>query len=150
MPFLQQLLHCLDNCRYNLRFQPFKDINWTELDEAIPAFFAGIFMGLCYSISYGIAAGFIFYCIVKLVKKETRILTLYCGYNNLIHIKLCSLAFLEDKTLRQLAFLKVFYIGYTKAFFQFCLPAYLSVLLPSGLRGFPCDRTITVPGTVNA
>ena len=39
----------------------FKEIEWTDLDEAIPAFFAGVFMALCYSISYGIAAGFIFY-----------------------------------------------------------------------------------------
>lgn len=43
----------------------FKEINWEELHEAIPAFFAGIFMALCYSISYGIAMGFIFYCLVK-------------------------------------------------------------------------------------
>lgn len=50
----------------------FKDINWTELSEAVPAFFAGIFMALCYSISYGIAAGFIFYCITKICKKEAK------------------------------------------------------------------------------
>ena len=43
----------------------FKEICWDDLEEAVPAFFAGIFMALCYSISYGIAAGFIFYCIVK-------------------------------------------------------------------------------------
>lgn len=48
----------------------FKDIVWDELDAAIPAFFAGIFMALCYSISYGIASAFIFYIIVKLCKKE--------------------------------------------------------------------------------
>jgi AGZA family xanthine/uracil permease-like MFS transporter len=29
-------------------------------------------MALCYSISYGIAAGFIFYCITKIVKKEAH------------------------------------------------------------------------------
>ena len=46
----------------------FADINWTDLDEAIPAFFAGIFMALCYSISYGIAAGFIFYCLIKILR----------------------------------------------------------------------------------
>ncbi|MFV0559493.1 MAG: NCS2 family permease [Enterococcus sp.] len=46
----------------------FADIEWTNLEEALPAFFASIFMGLCYSISYGIAAGFIFYTLVKLVK----------------------------------------------------------------------------------
>lgn len=46
----------------------FKDIDWVNLEEAIPAFFASVFMGLCYSISYGIAAGFFFYTIVKLLK----------------------------------------------------------------------------------
>jgi len=50
----------------------FKDIKWDDLNEAIPAFFAGIFMALCYSISYGIATGFIFYCIVKIFKREAK------------------------------------------------------------------------------
>ncbi len=50
----------------------FKDIEWTNLEEAVPAFFATIFMGLCYSISYGIATGFIFYCLVKILKKEVK------------------------------------------------------------------------------
>ncbi len=50
----------------------FKEINWADLDEAIPAFFASIFMAFCYSISYGIAAGFIFYCIVKICKGEAK------------------------------------------------------------------------------
>lgn len=50
----------------------FVDIKWTDLEEALPAFFAGVFMGLCYNISYGIAAAFIFYCVVKLVKKEIK------------------------------------------------------------------------------
>ncbi len=50
----------------------FKEIEWNNLDEAIPAFFAGIFMALCYSISYGIAAGFIFYCIVKICKGKAK------------------------------------------------------------------------------
>ena len=44
----------------------FKEINWSELSEAIPAFFASVFMGLGYSISYGIAAGFINYIFSKL------------------------------------------------------------------------------------
>ena len=50
----------------------FKEINWEDLSEAIPAFFAGFVMALCYSISYGIATGFIFYCIVKICKKQTK------------------------------------------------------------------------------
>lgn len=50
----------------------FADVKWDELDEAIPAFFAGIFMALCYSISYGIAAGFIFYCLVKVITGKAK------------------------------------------------------------------------------
>ncbi len=50
----------------------FKSIDWENLDEAAPAFFAGIFMALCYSISYGIAAGFIIYCIVKLCRGKAK------------------------------------------------------------------------------
>ncbi len=50
----------------------FKDVDWSDLDEAIPAFFAGLFMALCYSISYGIALGFITYCIVKICRKKAR------------------------------------------------------------------------------
>lgn len=50
----------------------FTNIEWTNLEEAVPAFFASIFMGLCYSISYGIAAGFIFYAIVKIVKRKAK------------------------------------------------------------------------------
>ena len=49
-----------------------KDINWEDLSEAIPAFFTGIFMAFCYNISYGIAAGFIFYCIVKIFKRRSK------------------------------------------------------------------------------
>ncbi len=48
----------------------FKEIKWDNFEEAIPAFFAAIFMAFCYSISYGIAAGFIFYCIVKVAKRK--------------------------------------------------------------------------------
>lgn len=50
----------------------FADIKWNDLEEAIPAFFAGVFMALAYSISYGIATGFIFYCIVKCLKGEAK------------------------------------------------------------------------------
>lgn len=50
----------------------FKEVEWTDLEEAIPAFFAAIFMALCYSISYGIAAGFIFYCLVKICKGKAK------------------------------------------------------------------------------
>lgn len=50
----------------------FKDINWDNLEDAIPAFFAAIFMALCYSISYGIAGGFIFYALIKVVKGKAK------------------------------------------------------------------------------
>ncbi len=50
----------------------FREIDWTDLEEAVPAFFAGVFMALCYSISYGIAFGFIFYCIVKTARGKAR------------------------------------------------------------------------------
>lgn len=50
----------------------FKEIEWTNLEEAIPAFFAGIFMAFCYSISYGIAAGFIFYCLIKIFRGKAK------------------------------------------------------------------------------
>ena len=50
----------------------FADVKWTELEDAIPAFFAAIFMAFCFSISYGIAGGFIFYCIVKLAKGKAK------------------------------------------------------------------------------
>ena len=49
-----------------------KQIEWSDISEAIPAFFAAVFMALAYSISYGIAAGFITYCIVKTCKKEAK------------------------------------------------------------------------------
>ncbi len=50
----------------------FKSIDWENLDEAAPAFFASIFMAYAYSISYGIAVGFIVYCIVKLCRGKGK------------------------------------------------------------------------------
>ncbi len=64
----------------------FADIKWLDMEEALPAFFASIFMGLCYSISYGIAAGFIFYTIVKVVNgKAKRRLNCFMGRRYFIH-----------------------------------------------------------------
>ena len=50
----------------------FQEINWSDFDEAVPAFFACLFMTLCYSISDGIAFGFITYCLVKICRKEAK------------------------------------------------------------------------------
>lgn len=49
-----------------------KEIAWDDITEAIPAFFAAVFMAYAYSISYGIAAGFIMYCIVMTCKKKAK------------------------------------------------------------------------------
>jgi len=49
-----------------------KEIDWTNIDEAIPAFFATAFMAFSYSISYGIAGGFIMYCLVKTCKGKAK------------------------------------------------------------------------------
>ena len=49
-----------------------KGIDWEDLSEAIPAFFTSIFMGLSYSITYGIAAGFLTYTLVKIVKGQAK------------------------------------------------------------------------------
>ncbi|WP_338217285.1 NCS2 family permease [Lacticaseibacillus salsurivasis] len=50
----------------------FKEIDWNDLSEAVPAFMASIVMALVYNISYGIAAGFIFYCLIKLITGKAK------------------------------------------------------------------------------
>ena len=50
----------------------FKGIKWDNIGESIPAFITVVVMAFAYNISYGIAAGFIFYCIVKFCKKEAH------------------------------------------------------------------------------
>ena len=49
-----------------------KEIAWDDISEAIPAFFAAVFMAFSYSISYGIAAGFIMYYLVMTCKKRAK------------------------------------------------------------------------------
>lgn len=49
-----------------------KNITWDDMAEAVPAFFTSIFMGFSYSITYGIAAGFITYTLVKIVKGQAK------------------------------------------------------------------------------
>jgi AGZA family xanthine/uracil permease-like MFS transporter len=49
-----------------------KNIKWDDMAEAIPAFFTSIFMGFTYSITYGIAAGFITYTLVKVIKGQAK------------------------------------------------------------------------------
>lgn len=49
-----------------------KEIEWNDITQAIPAFFGAVFMAYSYSISYGIAAGFISYCLVMTCKKRAK------------------------------------------------------------------------------
>ena len=50
----------------------FAEIDWTDIETAVPCFFAGIFMALCYNISFGIAAAFITYVLVKILTKKFK------------------------------------------------------------------------------
>ena len=51
---------------------PLKDINWHELSDAIPAFLAATTMAFCYSITTGIAVGFVTYCVTKLATRKVK------------------------------------------------------------------------------
>jgi len=50
----------------------FADVKWSDFEEAVPAFFAVSFMAFTYSISDGIAVGFISYSLVKLVTGKIK------------------------------------------------------------------------------
>jgi AGZA family xanthine/uracil permease-like MFS transporter len=63
-----------------LMVEAFAGINWKKFDEAVPAFFTVVIMTFAYNISYGIAAGFIFYCIAKFCNKQVKeIHPIICG-----------------------------------------------------------------------
>jgi AGZA family xanthine/uracil permease-like MFS transporter len=49
-----------------------KNIDWEDVTEAIPAFLTMIVMPLTLSITEGIAAGFISYCLLKLATGKGR------------------------------------------------------------------------------
>ena len=55
-----------------LMVEPFADINWKDLKEAVPAFFTVAVMSFTYGITNGIAAGFIMYCLTKICTKKAR------------------------------------------------------------------------------
>lgn len=55
-----------------LMMESFAKIDWSEFAEAVPAFFIAIFMPFAYSITTGIAIGFIFYCITKICKNQGK------------------------------------------------------------------------------
>jgi adenine/guanine/hypoxanthine permease len=52
--------------------EAFGEVNWKQIEDAIPAFFVVTVMTFAYNISYGIAAGFILFCLIKLVKGKGR------------------------------------------------------------------------------
>ena len=49
-----------------------KDIKWGDFSEALPAFMTMVMMPFTYSISHGVAVGFIFYVIMKIMKGEGK------------------------------------------------------------------------------
>ncbi|HEY6800576.1 MAG TPA: NCS2 family permease, partial [Agromyces sp.] len=51
-----------------LMMQQVKDIDWTDVDIAIPAFLTIVLMPFTYSITAGIGAGFIAYTVLKTVR----------------------------------------------------------------------------------
>ena len=55
-----------------LMAEAFTGIKWGDIDEAVPAFLTVLVMAFAYNISYGIAAGFIFYCIGKIVRGKAK------------------------------------------------------------------------------
>ena len=72
-----------------------KNVKWDDLGEAVPAFFTSIFMGFSYSITYGIAAGFITYTLVKIVKgKAKEVHTVMWVLDSLFILNFVSLAIL--------------------------------------------------------
>jgi AGZA family xanthine/uracil permease-like MFS transporter len=55
-----------------LMMESFGKVKWDDFDEALAAFFTAVLMPLSYSISNGIAAGFIFYVIIKMAKGKFK------------------------------------------------------------------------------
>ena len=49
-----------------------KEVDWADFDIAVPCFLTLAFMAFAYSISTGIAIGFIFYLIIQLVKGKAK------------------------------------------------------------------------------
>jgi AGZA family xanthine/uracil permease-like MFS transporter len=49
-----------------------KNIDWSDVVIAVPAFMTVALMPFTYSITTGVAGGFIFYCIAKIVTKKTK------------------------------------------------------------------------------
>ena len=57
-----------------LMMQQVKNIDWDDVDIAIPAFLTIVLMPFTYSISVGIGAGFIAYVLIKVVRGKAAVL----------------------------------------------------------------------------
>jgi len=55
-----------------LMMESLAKIKWDEFEEAVSAFFTVVVMPFTYSISNGVAAGFVFYVITKIVKAKQK------------------------------------------------------------------------------
>jgi AGZA family xanthine/uracil permease-like MFS transporter len=55
-----------------LMMQQVKNIDWDDVEIAIPAFLTIVLMPFTYSISVGIGAGFIAYTLIKVVRGNVR------------------------------------------------------------------------------
>jgi AGZA family xanthine/uracil permease-like MFS transporter len=55
-----------------LMMQQVAELDWRELEEAIPAFLTMVLMPFTYSITNGIGAGFVAYVLIKLVRGKAR------------------------------------------------------------------------------
>ena len=55
-----------------LMMEALMKIEWDKFDEAVAAFFTAVVMPFTYSIATGVAAGFIFYVIIKVVKGKAK------------------------------------------------------------------------------
>lgn len=58
-----------------LMMSSFAEINWGDFEEAAPCFLAAVMMPFSYSITTGIATGFIVYTIIKVVKGKYKEVT---------------------------------------------------------------------------
>ena len=55
-----------------LMAESFSGIKWTEFDDALPALMTVLVMAFAYNISYGIAAGFLFYIFAKIFRGKAK------------------------------------------------------------------------------
>jgi len=55
-----------------LMAESFVGIKWADFEDALPAFLTVIIMAFSYNISYGIAAGFLFYILAKVMRGKAK------------------------------------------------------------------------------